>query len=64
MNVTQPEGPPPDAVGRDAEHGAELLAGVLAVEPDHLDSIPVDVGAGSGHRRWLTFARAGDIRKR
>lgn len=35
-------------VGRYSEHGSELLAGVLAVEPDDLDGVPVDVGADSG----------------
>ena len=35
------ERPSSNAVGQDAEHGAELLAGILAVEPDHLDGVSI-----------------------
>jgi len=47
------ERPSSNAVGQDAEHGAELLTGILAVEPDHLDGVPVDVGMGSWHNNVL-----------
>ena len=42
------ERPSSNAVGQDAEHGAELLAGSLAVEPDHLDGVSIDVAPSLG----------------